>query len=151
MVRGTHGKTERWLFSYIQKVFPSAENGRLMCLKNRVLELDIYIDELPLSVEYDGLHHRKRVKKDENKNYLLRQHGISLIRIREHGLPSIKAFGSSTIIHYPHSPGDLHRCLLELRSEVETRFALTEDQRSRLRTWGEYVGDSSDNGGSTVQ
>lgn len=114
-----------------------------MCLKNRILELDIYIGELPLAVEYDGLHHRKRVKKDENKNYLLRQHGIPLIRVREQGLPAIHAFGASIILHYPHVSGDLHRCLLELRAEVLRHFTLTEEQLRRLQAWGEDLSDSS--------
>ncbi|QQE77506.1 hypothetical protein [Alicyclobacillus sp. SO9] len=143
MIRGTQGKTERWLFSFVQKVFPNAESGRIMCLKNRVLELDIYVADLPLCIEYDGLHHRKRVKKDENKNYLLREEGIPLIRIREHGLPSIKAFGSSTIVHYPFQPGDLHRCLLDLRSEILTRYALNGEQQAELQAWGEDSGNTT--------
>ncbi len=53
------------------------------------MELDVYIPELKLAVEYDGPHHDKGIERDTRKNRLCAENGIELIRIREKENPEI--------------------------------------------------------------
>jgi very-short-patch-repair endonuclease len=48
------------------------------------LEIDIYIPDIKIGVEYDGKYfHSKRIQKDLEKNKKIENMGISLIRVRE--------------------------------------------------------------------
>ena len=51
------------------------------------IECDIYLENYKLAFEYDGwLYHKNKEKQDLKKNKELAKHGITIIRIREHGL-----------------------------------------------------------------
>lgn len=118
----SNSKSESYIYEEVVKLFPKAQQRRLMCLKNRNLEIDVFIESLPLAIEYDGPHHRRRTKKDENKNYLLHQAGIQLIRIREVGLPQLRTFGCVVITHDPAVPDSLDNCLNQVMAEIANRF-----------------------------
>ena len=69
------------------------------CFQNVVLhdrtvcsELDVYLSEIGVGIEYDGRDHLKSavVKRDINKNNICKENGIRLIRIRESCLPVMK-------------------------------------------------------------
>jgi very-short-patch-repair endonuclease len=52
-------------------------------------EVDIYLPELGVGIEYDGVYwHREKIQKDQEKNLAL-QSEILLLRIREKGLPKL--------------------------------------------------------------
>ena len=73
---------EQVIYHYIKILFPNTINGYK--LKNT--EIDIFIPSLNIGIEYDGEYYHKsqyRLKKDIEKNQLIFENGISLIRIRE--------------------------------------------------------------------
>jgi len=53
-------------------------------------EIDVYIPELKIGIEYDGSYwHKSKEKKDKKKNKFLKEKNISLIRVREFPLNKI--------------------------------------------------------------
>ena len=77
---------EQIIFYYMKKAFPSTENSYKF-LKNN--EIDIYINEFNLGIEYDGEAWHKNPDKDIKKNLLCKKHNINLIRIRENKCPKL--------------------------------------------------------------
>ena len=78
---------EKIIAFYIKKYFNIKENYRPKFLNNK--EIDIYIPELKIGIEYDGNYYHKDIKKDVIKNELCKQNNITIIRIREYGLQTI--------------------------------------------------------------
>ena len=76
---------EQAVLFYIKKVFPSA----IKYSSEKISEIDIYIPELNVGIEYDGPSHSSRVNKDIEKSKICKSEGISLIRIRDSELPII--------------------------------------------------------------
>lgn len=91
---------EQAIFHYVKSLFPDARNGE----KIHGYEIDIFIPELKIGIEYDGeYYHRNRIEKDIKKNSVLHSKGIKLIRIRESGCPTLTD-GLSTIYTIQYSP-----------------------------------------------
>ena len=81
---------EKAILYYVRKVFENVEeNYRTQWLGKS--ELDIYIPELNIAIEYDGAEWHKKEEKDRRKDELCFEHGITLIRIREEGAPLYKS------------------------------------------------------------
>lgn len=69
-------------------------------IPNSRFEIDLFIPSLKLCIEYDGVqfHSKKsRIEKDEEKNKILSELGIKLIRIREKGCPNINMYSHHEI------------------------------------------------------
>ena len=87
---------ERAIYYYIKKYFDSCINNyRVGDLNNK--EIDIFIPELNVGIEYDGEYYHKSVKKDLTKDELCEKNNIKLIRIREVRCPK---YASSSIKIY---------------------------------------------------
>lgn len=57
------------------------------------LEVDIYIHDCDVAIEYDGSYwHKGKEKRDSKKNFLLEELNIHLIRFRERPLKKISSF-----------------------------------------------------------
>jgi very-short-patch-repair endonuclease len=77
---------EKVIFYYLKQLFNDTfENYRPHFLKKK--ELDIYIPELSLAIEYDGEYYHKNALKDIKKNELCEENEIDVIRIREPNCP----------------------------------------------------------------
>lgn len=81
----THGTSfpEQAVFYYIKKVFPKSINRYKV---DGEYEVDIYIPELDIGIEYDGVYYHsgeKAKKKEIQKEKKFEQRGIFLIRIKE--------------------------------------------------------------------
>jgi very-short-patch-repair endonuclease len=75
------------IFSELKTIFPTIQHRAIL---NRQ-EVDIYIPELKVGIEYDGVYwHHDKLEKDKNKNARLSS-SLLLIRIREQGLPLVSA------------------------------------------------------------
>lgn len=74
------------LFYYIKQYFPDAISG-YQDIQNGITEIDIYIPNLYVGIEYDGGKWHEDVEKDKNKDAVCRKNGIKLIRIREPKCP----------------------------------------------------------------
>jgi hypothetical protein len=73
------------IFCELKTFFPDIQHRSLV----EGSEVDIYIPELEVGVEYDGVYwHRDKLEKDKNKNSVL-DSSILLIRVREEDLPLI--------------------------------------------------------------
>lgn len=73
---------EQAIFFHLSKV-TKAYNRFLL---NDKIEIDVYLPELNIGIEYDGLyfHNSEKAKEKENlKNKILREAGIFLIRVKE--------------------------------------------------------------------
>lgn len=98
--KGRNGTSlkEQALFYFVKEYFPSAENRRTFLVQRKKIEVDIYIPELRLVVEYDGGYwHEGKVEKDNQKTELLNKEGYYVLHIREFGLPDLKPFQGHTI------------------------------------------------------
>ena len=62
-------------------------------------EIDIYIPELNIGIEYDGSWAHKNVDKDKNKDKLCESVGVPLYRVRAKQCPTLKANKNTTIIY----------------------------------------------------
>ncbi len=82
---------EQTLFYYIQKIFPSAKN-RFMDFG---FELDVYIPDCRIGIEYDGQQYHKNVERDIKKDRQAEAESIKLIRIRE---PKCPVLSSSSFV-----------------------------------------------------
>ena len=75
----------KWVFTEI-----NPKGAKLKAGNGKLLAVDIYIRELNLAIEYDGAFwHKSRVRKDLEKSLLLKDSGISLIRVRESPLEEL--------------------------------------------------------------
>lgn len=73
---------EKCILFYLSSSFPTIqENYRPDFLKGK--EIDIFIPELKLGIEYDGEHWHRDIGKDIWKNTVCNSNGITLLRIRE--------------------------------------------------------------------
>ena len=81
--RGQHTSfPEQVLYYYIKQLFPDAINQ----YKISNVEIDIFIPQLNLGIEYDGGYYHRTEKKhlaDVKKNTILKILGVSIIRVRE--------------------------------------------------------------------
>ena len=81
--------SEQTIFYYIRKAYPDAKNSD----NEFGVEFDIYIPSLLIAIEYDGYkwHSDERtIRKDNEKNSLCLNKGITLIRFREEGCPILE-------------------------------------------------------------
>ena len=76
---------EQAVLLYIKRCFPSACKYKTQ----EISEIDIYIPELKIGIEYDGPAHVRTVKTDIKKTKKCKEIGIELIRIRDCKCPII--------------------------------------------------------------
>lgn len=85
-------------------------------------ELDIYLPEFNLAIEYDGRLYHKDEEKDLDKNKLCKRAGIELIRFREIGCPEIS--GVTTYVVDPKNYDTVVNCVHALVRSINERFGL---------------------------
>ena len=73
---------------YLRKVFANVVSSYRID-SSTTTEIDIYIEEINLGIEYDGEAWHKKTERDLRKNLLCKRKGIHLIRIREEKCPSL--------------------------------------------------------------
>ena len=80
---------EQIIYFYIHAAYPKAKNEyKPKWLHGK--EIDIFIPELHIGIEYDGRYWHNDAEKDLSKNKILKERGISLYRIREPDAPKIE-------------------------------------------------------------
>lgn len=80
-------KPEIRIYCELIKFFPNAKSR--FKFKNK--EIDVFLPEQKLAIEYDGYYyHKNRIKEDQTKNNFYKKNKIELIRIREWTLPKTR-------------------------------------------------------------
>ena len=99
---------EKIVFYYLSKFFDDAiENYKPKWL--RPMELDIYIPSRNIAIEYDGRNWHKDSSKDNKKNQLCLQNGVTLYRLREDGCAHIDDISINfTLAPYALNSKDTH-------------------------------------------
>lgn len=111
---------EQIIFFELRKIFPDA----LSRFKEDHKEIDIYLPNLKIGIEYDGVYyHQFKVKQDNSKNLFLNQLGIYVIRIREVGLPTLDPFNgvcieSDAFVKNFSGYEDLRKLLIKIMLEI---------------------------------
>ena len=112
---------EQIIFYYLQQVFSDVVNSFRVSWLSHSSEIDIYIPSSNVAVEYDGYKWHQNLKKDMSKDELVANHGIQMVRFREHGCPPMN--DDAYIIEVePKSYDDLERGIDKLFSYLENRL-----------------------------
>lgn len=94
---------EQSLFYFIRKYIPEAVNRQVFRVNKKRIEVDIFIPEYSMAIEYDGAYwHQKKVEADNEKNSNLNEFGYKVLHIREYGLPALDPFDGD-VIELPHT------------------------------------------------
>lgn len=126
---------EQALYYYVKILFEDAING-YKTIFEKGMELDIYIPSMQLAIEYDGVYwHNKKSKsreREQRKYDICMQHGIKLIRIREHGneddelIPADKVFISQRDLGVNKALNDIIIEVLTYICHTNTNFYYKE-------------------------
>ncbi|MBQ7224183.1 MAG: hypothetical protein IJX06_01340 [Clostridia bacterium] len=76
---------EQAIFYYVHKLYPNTING-YKAIFDGTMELDIFVPEIMLGIEYDGKHWHStndELKREQKKYSICKEKGIRLVRIRE--------------------------------------------------------------------
>ena len=102
---------EKAVYYYVKKVFPNAiENYKIPDTDQ--LEIDIFIKELSLGIEYDGSYwHNKKPEKDQAKYQICKDKNIKLLRLREKGCKDISDIATNCYYLKSHNNKDLNNAI----------------------------------------
>ena len=124
--------SEKIIAFYLDKAgFTVVESYRNRDLLGR-MELDIFLPELNMGIEYDGRAYHKQAKHDYEKNARCKRAGIELIRFREKGCPEM--IGVRTYEVDPDDRRTIIVALGDLLSVINRKFGLNIDIIMDLKT-----------------
>ncbi|MDH2363773.1 zinc-ribbon domain-containing protein [Priestia megaterium] len=128
---------EQAIFYYLKKVFHNVKNRYYVKVGKKKVEVDIYIPEINLGIEYDGFHHQLSLKRDENKNHILKNEGIQLIRIRTSQLPSLQENSNVLVLIHEVLPDSqslvsLKDCILQIFSFIVDKYDLDDNLKATM-------------------
>lgn len=78
---------EKAIFYYLSQVYDDVQ--KISQWEFIGYEMDIYIPSIKTAIEYDGIWHKNTLDNDNRKNKACKDNGITLIRLREAGLPKV--------------------------------------------------------------
>lgn len=135
---------EMLVFYYVQSVFPDTK--KLYPSDFLGIEIDIYIPQCKVAIEYDGRWHNDSVKKDNDKYTICMQNGITLIRLREYMLTEdILCDYRICVGKYSHSNySSIERAIKELlvylnNKEVSIDICIARDYATALEEYKRYT------------
>ena len=131
---------EQAIFYYVKKNFPDTINRCTSVLES--MEIDIYIPSLKIGIEYDGKHwhnNRTSLKRELKKYELCKDHGITLIRIKENYTTSeiIADYTINVSQNLDYTIGQLREYIL-ISEDINT-------ERDRLSILSEYIQSMKEN------
>ena len=123
---------EKKFYYYLKLVFENAINCHKIDNANkRKIEVDIFIPELNLAIEYDGWRFHieaENINRDILKNIFLKEKKISLIRIRESKLPIIH-----NVEFYNRKTKDSFKnILINILDYILNNFSLNKNQIKKI-------------------
>lgn len=123
---------ERKFYYYLQLIFKYSINCHKIKNNKRNVEIDIFIPELNLAIEYDGVYFHKNeenIKRDIFKNNFLKEKQIPLLRIREFGLNSIHNIEFNYDFNNKKS---FKITLTEILDYIKNNFTINENQKQKI-------------------
>ena len=105
---------EKALSYYLSRHFKIEENKRFSWLNK--MEIDIYIPELNLGIEYDGCQWHRNTERDLKKDLLCADNNLKLIRIREEGCPKYETTSDLIYVKINSKP------ILQLKEIIKKTF-----------------------------
>jgi hypothetical protein len=128
---------EQAIFYYMSKVFNDVKNGYVFKYNNKRIELDIYISDINLGIEYDGegYHKEKSISNDEYKNMIINKQKINLVRVREEGCPKINMNNHHLIICPSSSNSDyiyINEIVIALLNYIKKKYLLEPEILERI-------------------
>lgn len=145
-------RDEQIVFYYIQQQFPNAINRyQFSDTENNRYEADIYLPELNIVIEYDGVYwHKDKFERDIEKNVFFNSREIFVIRIRETGLKKLPPFYGMEFFHkVKKSKKGLHtnEYITELMHEL-AKHCFNIDKKNELEkyelTYEQLISDLPD-------
>jgi hypothetical protein len=121
---------EQAIFYYVKQIFPSSENKialelneseKTLWTKNKI-ELDIYIPELQIGIEYDGGFHIKDqiYERDKKKSKIMHLKKITLIRIRN---DKLREWNEDIVfLHDENKDNTFNACIVNLLSFINDKY-----------------------------
>ncbi|SFJ43401.1 Probable Zinc-ribbon domain-containing protein [Halobacillus dabanensis] len=124
---------EQAIYFYVVQIFGSAKNRHKMNEGSNKCEVDVYIPELNVAIEYDGYTHKRMEQqiRDKNKNRILKKLCVPLFRIRTENLPFMEYYSACTINHSKEL--GLDQCITALFECFEEMFSLGEKHRKKIK------------------
>jgi hypothetical protein len=107
---------EQVLFYYLRKIFPKAVNSYKTSWLGR-MEIDVFIPEINAGIELDGGKWHRNISRDIKKTAILREHGITLFRLRDERNPMI--VDGSVIIRVSR---DVDKSIVNMEPYVQLLF-----------------------------
>ncbi len=90
---------EQCIYYYCKQLFNATKNRYRFKINNISTETDIYIPEINVAIEYDGVYwHKTKESADLEKTNRLNSQNVFLIRVREKGLNVINNTMTKTIV-----------------------------------------------------
>lgn len=90
---------EQSIVFFLKQHFNNVESRTKILYNNKKYELDIYMPEFKIGIEYDGERwHKDKYEQEIEKNNAANANGIYLIRVRESGLKIIKSKNVKNIV-----------------------------------------------------
>ena len=113
---------EKAIYYYIKKIFENAIENYHNSLLGR-MELDIYLPNQKIGIEYDGVAWHKNYKRDIKKDNVCYNAGIELLRIREFGCYE---YDSKSIKKYvtAHNLEELNDAIIFIISYLNKKYRL---------------------------
>lgn len=111
--------SEKAIAYYLSKWFTIEENKQFTWLGQS--EIDIYVKELNLGVEYDGKVWHQDLSRDIKKDKLCQDNGIALIRVREKGCPVYES-SSYKIVRNNTKTIELTQSIQKIKNFIETNY-----------------------------
>ena len=105
---------EKAVSYYLSKYFRIEEGKHFNWLGSR--EIDIYIPQLNLGIEYDGRQWHKNIERDLKKDKLCLNNNLKLIRIREEGCPKYETSSYLIYVKIDKDP------ILQLKEIIKKTF-----------------------------
>lgn len=111
---------EQAIYFYFSRLGINVENRYKL---HKKYEIDIFIPDLKIGIEYDGYFwHKDKKTQDAKKDLIMQQEGIKLYRIKEIKKISEKDNVDSSIIYYLYDSGNnLSLAIKELFSKIGVR------------------------------
>lgn len=120
---------EQALYFYIKKIIKNTINTYKPNWIGKS-EIDIFIPNLNIGIEYDGsFFHKGKLKEDTEKSKLINSHKIKLIRIREEGCPSIVPLNDTLTIDF--NPSNNYANFNKLWNDLVSILSIITDSKDK--------------------